>query len=533
MLLAQENLEQLAQQAGELYTLPRVAVEVLELTRQPTVEAWKLKQCIEKDPALTAKLLRVVNSALFGLSRSVSDLNQALAILGTKPLKLLVLGFSLPEKLFQEAAGEFLARYWQRTLVKAVAARELAPHMPRVSGDEAFIAALLQDIGLLVLIHDLGTDYVRLMEAAEAEGSDPRAWERRTLGFDHTQLSSRLLSQWQLPEAIVAAARAPASPDELDCEACRQQPLRQIVYLADLLARVLLDQRPEALQELLEAIRVSTTLDEPQLATLVDDLAAKVSQLAEVLSLDLPGDANYGDLLKQAYAELSPIAASAACELIQVRRQASLEQAEPEADSDAADNLKRRISQRAAAHPGTRTEVSSDERPKPAGNSGRTAPALENDQRLLTSLGSAIAACRQRRVPISLVLARLSQRNASHTQGEVVAELAVGALTGICRNLDHGELRCYPLTDGSVAVVLGDCDRQHAVRLAQQILDAWRRHAESGNAAVGGGWSLSIGLAALALAPRNFPAQELLTSASRCLSGAQSSGGNCLKSMEL
>src|SRR5689334_16321489 len=102
-------LDRLVTQVGELYSLPCVAVEVLELTRQPAVDLWKLKQCIEQDPALTAKLLRVVNSALFGLTRSVTDLNQALAILGTKPLKLLVLGFSLPEGVFHNLAGDFLS----------------------------------------------------------------------------------------------------------------------------------------------------------------------------------------------------------------------------------------------------------------------------------------------------------------------------------------------------------------------------------------------------------------------------------------
>lgn len=517
---AQENLDQLAQQAGDLYTLPRVAVEVLELTRQPTIDAWKLKQCIEKDPALTAKLLRVVNSALFGLSRSVSDLTQALAILGTKPLKLLVLGFSLPEKLFQETAGEFLTGYWQRTLVKAVAARELSSHLPRVSGDEAFIAALLQDIGLLVLIHELEPDYVRQMEAATTEEGDPRGWQRRTLGFDHTQLSSRLLAHWQLPEPIVAAARLPASADEASCEACRRQPLRQIAYLAELLAQVLLDQQPGALQNLLEAMRATTSLDEAQLARLVDELAGKVSELAAVLSLELPSKASYRELLAQAYAELSPIAASAACELIQMRRKAALDTLADGEPPPSGQLLKQRFSPRAAIRAPTRPEALAGEKSNSANNLQAAAPIEQIDQRLLVSLTSAINACRQRRVPISLLLAKLDLHSG-------ISQRAIDRLAQLCEELDCAELRCHLAIDGSVAIVLGKCDRQQAVRLAQHLLDAWRRVADYGAG------SLSIGLAAVALAPRNFPVQDLLSSAARCLSGAQSSGGNCLKSIEL
>ena len=93
-------LQQFVERAGSLYSLPAVAVEVLELTGHSRVDVKALKVCVERDPALTGKLLRVVNSSMFGLSREVTDLNQALALLGVKPLKLLVLGFSLPKGLF-------------------------------------------------------------------------------------------------------------------------------------------------------------------------------------------------------------------------------------------------------------------------------------------------------------------------------------------------------------------------------------------------------------------------------------------------
>src|SRR3990172_4386482 len=128
-------LDRLAAKAGQFYSLPVVAMKVLELTNNPKVDIAALKQCIENDPALTTKVLRVVNSSLFGLSRTVSDLNQALALLGTKPLKLLVLGFSLPGGFFAGVAGEIIARYWRHTLVKAVAAREISERFWGQPGD--------------------------------------------------------------------------------------------------------------------------------------------------------------------------------------------------------------------------------------------------------------------------------------------------------------------------------------------------------------------------------------------------------------
>ena len=124
-------ISELVRRARSLYSLPAVAAEVLQLTSNPQVDTRALKECIEADPALTAKILRVVNSSLFGLSREVCDLNQALALLGTKPLKLLVLGFSLPDNLFAEVAREQLDWYWSTTLTRAVAAREISEQLFR------------------------------------------------------------------------------------------------------------------------------------------------------------------------------------------------------------------------------------------------------------------------------------------------------------------------------------------------------------------------------------------------------------------
>jgi len=90
-------VQQFVERTGQLYSLPAVAMEVLRLTSEPKFDARAIKDCLERDPALATRVLKVVNSSLFGLSRPIGDLNQALALLGTRPLKMLVLGFSLPK----------------------------------------------------------------------------------------------------------------------------------------------------------------------------------------------------------------------------------------------------------------------------------------------------------------------------------------------------------------------------------------------------------------------------------------------------
>jgi HD-like signal output (HDOD) protein len=160
-------------------------------------------------------VLRVVNSSLFGLSHSVGDLNEAVSLLGMKQLKLLVLGFSLPEQLFLGIAGEQLDWYWNSTLARAVAAREVSEQLFKRSGDEAFLAGLLQDLGVLVLLRELGGPYAALVSEAIGYRAELSALEQTALGFDHVQLTAGLLVHWKMPQTLVRAIAEPRSAKRL------------------------------------------------------------------------------------------------------------------------------------------------------------------------------------------------------------------------------------------------------------------------------------------------------------------------------
>ena len=157
----QQILDQIVVASRELYSLPAVAMHLLDLTGRPGVDSAQLKACIEQDPALTAKVLRTVNSSLFGLSNPVADLAQAVTMLGIQPLKLLVLGFSLPEGLLQNQSAHVLSWYWRRTLTKAVAARAVCERLKHAPGDEAFVVGMLADIGLLAFAQAFGEPYAK------------------------------------------------------------------------------------------------------------------------------------------------------------------------------------------------------------------------------------------------------------------------------------------------------------------------------------------------------------------------------------
>ncbi len=152
---------------------------------------------------------------------------------------MLVLGFSLPKELFTGVQAEVLERYWRQTLVKAVAARELSERLWRTPGDEPFLAGLVQDIGVLALIQQLGPSYVRLLERVQTCGGSLLDFELDTLGFDHLVLSARLLTHWGLPGGLCAAISVPPVKERIEELTGSERTLPRMLHLADLLARVI------------------------------------------------------------------------------------------------------------------------------------------------------------------------------------------------------------------------------------------------------------------------------------------------------
>jgi HD-like signal output (HDOD) protein len=608
-------VERFLQRAGTLYSLPAVAVKVLQLADDPQLDTPRLKECIENDPALTSRILRVVNSSLFGLSAPVADLGQALTLLGVKPLKLLVLGFSLPEGLYAGVSAEVLRWYWRRTLTKAVSARQLCQTLWRKPGDDAFLIGLLQDLGMLLLIQSVGSAYQDFVQRVRSMGKDLIGLERQVMGFDHTALTARLLKHWRLPEAIVQWISWEEIDQRLQASGGQPPVLAQVIHLAEGLARVLADRQPESLNEVLRAGAQYRGLTHSQLEQIVADLESKVAQLAEVLHLDLPPTEDYRAILLEAHRRLSEAAAEVVQSLL--RRKSSARPAEetPEPlqphvaqlaeaierlsmpmgkgqksalvaasarEKEEAESERSRISEKGeqkspssaaalaemlvpdVAGPGksppgadsagrTTTPGKTAFRSSPAATSrdslrgsGRLdksasgarptatiSPAL-SDPGLLGHLKVTVAACRNARAPVSLLLAEpVEQEDLLLQLGPEGMQRFQRLLQKAAESLGHDGSILLPYGDWGVAVVLPDCDRQEAVRLGNQLMAAMRQVSWGGVWNSRGGVALGVGVASVDMPPKNFPAEDLLEAAARCLFGSHSCGGGVVKSIEI
>ena len=535
--------------ADQLYSLPGVAMEVLKLTGEPYLDTRALKVSLEKDPALTARILKVVNSSIFGLPRKVSDLSQALGLLGIKPLKMLVLGFSLPKNLWEGVEKEAAAWYWRQSLVKAIAARELAASTPVSTpvsddGDDAFLAALLQDLGILVLIQQMESPYLKLLSEARGDPEALRELERQTLGFDHVELTSRLLDGWGLPPALVAAVQFPQERSLVQQMNLPERTTAQVLHLAHLLSSVLDEPQGPALGELLEAGQAYCRLTMEELQRIVAAVQAKVRDLASILNLELPGGETYTNLVAQAHGHLADVAAAAGAVLAWRNREHGL--------LVKTQDLRQELLQAAVAS--VRDIVPSPRLtgPPPAAAASSIAPPpqatpapdvrlsatqplpLSANPLLVRRVTDAVSRSRAARSPLTLALlavddfaTRLGDLPAAAV--EKVASALVSGLT--IWTDDRGPV--WYLERGTFALLWDHAERDEAVELMRHTLKEAADWSEVQTGGIAGALTFSAGAATLALPSKNFPPRELIEGAQRCLSGALLSGGNTVKTIEM
>lgn len=189
-----------------LPTLPMVAMRVVEMTGRDNVKMDELSRLIESDQGLAAKVLRTVNSSYFGLKQRCSTIQRAVVMLGLGPVKTLVLGFSLVSAV-RGSEGFDYRSYWRRGLVSAAAARCVAEEKGFRWADEAFLAALFQDLGMVAMHRALGKQYERVLALA---GTDHRALvgvELEHLEVQHPDIGAMLCQRWKLPAELVVPVK--------------------------------------------------------------------------------------------------------------------------------------------------------------------------------------------------------------------------------------------------------------------------------------------------------------------------------------
>ena len=197
------TLERVVSMVGDLPAMPAVVAEVLEITDDPNSQMADVSRSLQSDPALTAKILRVSNSSYYGMKQYVGTLKLALVILGVREIRNIVLGVSVFETLRQKGADVNTAtEIWRHSLRVAGIAKQLAAHIGLGLQGEEFIAGLLQDIGKMVLLCQMGPEYAKLYQKNKHFSDTLYDAELAEFGFTNADAAMALASRWNLPQGL-------------------------------------------------------------------------------------------------------------------------------------------------------------------------------------------------------------------------------------------------------------------------------------------------------------------------------------------
>jgi HD-like signal output (HDOD) protein len=282
--LLPEHLRKSLVRLNDLNSLPEITTRILDVVEDPRATAQDLHNIVKIDPALATRILRVVNSAFYGLPSQVASLDRGIVMLGLSAVKNIALATSL-SPLF---AGDQVSRFfngtdlWRHSIAVGVCARLLARRAGLDMADEAFVAGLVHDVGLLVIGQLFPAESRLAIERCYAEGVALCSVEQQLIGADHQTFGAALAERWSFPPLLCFSVGFHHQPDVTDqyCE------LTSLVYVADTVCCRMMHAFYVSgqHQELPPALLAKIGLTEGQIAELDDTLRAQIDEAERVLA---------------------------------------------------------------------------------------------------------------------------------------------------------------------------------------------------------------------------------------------------------
>ncbi|MBS12868.1 MAG: HD family phosphohydrolase [Gemmatimonadetes bacterium] len=202
-----QRLRQVTEKVIGLPSLPTVVTQLINLVGDPATSARDISQLISADQALTAKILKVANSAFYGFPRKIATVQLAIVVLGFETVKNLGLSVAVLKRFQAGKAHPLFDRqqFWEHAIGCGVAARMLAHKRSKKLEPEAFVAGILHDIGKLILIEYFPDEFGEALELAHEELLTISEAEMKVIGVTHAEIGGWLAEKWNLPETLVQA----------------------------------------------------------------------------------------------------------------------------------------------------------------------------------------------------------------------------------------------------------------------------------------------------------------------------------------
>lgn len=306
---------------------PGITFQLLEKINSPRCTIAEISQLISQDPSLCGKILKIVNSSFFGLSRAITSIQVAVSLLGLRRVRSLALSLALPG--MQGAAGkkQQSQRFWKLAVTSAIVARDLAQRLRHPDPDTEMVSALLCDLGILILQEVYPEEYAQVLnEPVDAWIKGQCDLEEKLLGITHPEVSSYLLGKWRLPEELTQAILHHHQPHRAPAPV---QERAYILYFAHRVAHLQLTVDLAAgVGEIMTLASERFRMTDRDFEEFLEPLGGKVEEFSQILDIDVGEQVGFPHLLAMATQNLSRLAVEASLE--NVRAEGEKQQAQQE-----------------------------------------------------------------------------------------------------------------------------------------------------------------------------------------------------------
>ena len=225
-------LESLLSRINDIPTLPASVLRVMQMIEDPFCSSSDLAKVIQADPAMAAKVLKLANSSYYGFRQKIANIPQAVTLLGFATLKNTLLAAAVFDMFRISGTGFDLPALWTHSVTTATAAKLLAKRARYPQSEKAFTAALMHDVGKIILARFVPQALAEIVDTVQTEQMAMYDAEKKVMGLSHPALGAWVLGRWGLPAPIVEAVEFHHHPTR----AQGSFDLAGIVYLANILA---------------------------------------------------------------------------------------------------------------------------------------------------------------------------------------------------------------------------------------------------------------------------------------------------------
>lgn len=231
------RLAELFEGVEELPTLPHVVARISRMTVNPRTNAADIGKLISNDPALSSKILKLVNSSYYGFPRRISSVTKSIVLLGFAKVKNMAISAAVVDVF--RAAGEThgfdFMQYWKHAVATAIASEIIGKRAFAARADDCFVGGLLAETGKVLLACTIRQRYEEVLAHAVANGASMLQAENELLGCDHSRAGAMLAERWNFPETLVEVIRHCHEPARSRTE----RPVCEVVQIAGCIASAL------------------------------------------------------------------------------------------------------------------------------------------------------------------------------------------------------------------------------------------------------------------------------------------------------